>query len=215
MIAWKLRRVLPHALLLGWLLRSSLILDFALGRQENLRLLRERDGLAKTSRARNPNVTLSNEGRDFLGRIKDAGERGDWHQVRAIFRTYTGQELPVFHAVLHAALNCGQYGEGASAYEKLCGLKVQQDAPTFATAMKTYAKMGNASRVREIWAAARQHCQLDAPLSAARIDAAAAEGVLKYKIGSQHPHCKGVREILAVRAIAFFVGEGLAARFGW
>ena len=55
-------------------------------------------------------------------------------------------------------------------------MKLDQDAPTFATAMKTYAKLGNNSRVREIWAAAREACPLDALLAAARIDAAAAEG---------------------------------------
>ena len=88
--------MLASLLLLDWPLGLPIILDFALGRQENLRLVRERDGLAKTSKARNPNVTLTDEGKVFLERVVAARERGDWQNTKTIFRTYTGVELPVF-----------------------------------------------------------------------------------------------------------------------
>ena len=151
--------------------------SFGLGQDPSkLRLLREQAGMNLRTRISNPNMTYSNEAKRLLSRIGEARDRGDWHYVRRLFQKYDGKELPVFHAVLHTAFSCGQYKEGAAIYTRLANLNITQDGAAYATALKLFAKLGNTSRVREIWKEARSSCPLDEPLAAARIDAAAAEG---------------------------------------
>ena len=127
----------------------------------------------------NPNMTCSQEARSLLSRIADARERGDWMTIQRLFRKYDGTELPVFHAVIHAAFSCGKYRQGAAIYARLCSLDVPQDGAAYATAVKIFAKLGSSSLVRKTWAQARKVCPLDEPLAAARIDAAAAEGDIR------------------------------------
>ena len=77
-----------------------------------------------------------------LAQIADARERWHWQSVRRLFQKYHGAELPVFHAVLHAAFSCGQYNEGAAVCERLCKLDVSQDGAAYATALKIFCQAG-------------------------------------------------------------------------
>ncbi|CAE7535409.1 FCA [Symbiodinium microadriaticum] len=105
-----------------------------------------------------------------------AGERGDWHQARHVYSTYSGAEIQVFNAAMHAAIRCDQYKQGALIYQKLCSLNINRTAPAFTSALTIHSMLGKKDAVREIWKDAMRECELDAALAAARISAAAAEG---------------------------------------
>ena len=90
----------------------------AFKQQGPLRLLREKAGLELRTKVNNPNMTYTPETRKLLGQISAARERGDWQKVRSLYRGYRGVELPVFHAVLHAAYSCGQHCEAAATYNE-------------------------------------------------------------------------------------------------
>ncbi|CAE7526173.1 PPR4 [Symbiodinium sp. CCMP2592] len=168
---------LPGILLCLYLVRLQPRRSFGLAQDPSrLRLLREKAGINLRTRISNPNMTYSKESKSLLSRIAEARDRGDWQSVLGLFRKYGGKELPVFHAVLHTAFNCGQYKEGAKIYTRLQNLNITQDGAAYATALKLFAKLGDTARVRDIWKEARSNCLLDEPLAAARIDAAAAEG---------------------------------------
>ena len=152
--------------------------NFAAGRQTPLREVRQQEGLAWSVKAErlNHEYDLSPDGKKLLSIISAAGERGDWEQVRQRFRRYAGTETPIFNAVMHISLNCTQVQQGACAYERLCNLKVQKTPPTITAALKIYARLGKTENVRKIWAEAKKTMKIDELMTAARIEAAAAEG---------------------------------------
>ncbi|CAE7339461.1 PPR4 [Symbiodinium natans] len=147
--------------------------------QSPLRLVREQAGIQQHVQVDTGKILLSKAGKLLLSKVTEAGARGDWQQIRRLFAGYGGSELPVFHAVLHHALNCGQLKEGAKVYDELCRKKVSKDAPTYSTAMKIFAELGQSDVVREIWDESRTACELDEFLAGARIVAAAREGDVK------------------------------------
>eukprot|EP00439_Symbiodinium_sp_Y106_P085259 s97_g27.t6 len=151
--------------------------SFASARQ-TLRQLREKGNLAKSVPAErlNGELDLSPSGRKLIRRIVEAGERGDWQQVRRIFAGYTGAEPQVFNAVMHIALNCTQNKEGAHVYERLCALNMTKTSPTITAALKIYSRLGHHETVRQIWSEAKQSMKIDEVMAAARIEAAAAHG---------------------------------------
>ena len=146
----------------------------AMGRQSNLKLLRERDGLAIPSTKKF--LPISSSGARLVTVISEAGKRGDWQQAQRLYSAYSGAEIQVFVAAMDAAIRCSQYRQGARIYRKLCSLNINQTAPAFTSALKIHSKLDQKHAVREIWANARRECDLDSPLAAARISAAAAEG---------------------------------------
>ncbi|CAE7382562.1 FCA [Symbiodinium necroappetens] len=146
----------------------------AIRRQQNLKLLREREGMALTSKPKF--VPISPRGARAVSQISDAGERGDWHQARHVYSTYSGAEIQVFNAAMHAAIRCDQYKQGALIYQKLCSLNINRTAPAFTSALTIHSMLGKKDAVREIWKDAMRECELDAALAAVRISAAAAEG---------------------------------------
>ena len=156
--------------------------SFASARQTPLRQLRERENLAKSTPAAQRAERLNGErdlsplGGRMLRRIVEAGERGDWQQVRRIFAGYTGAETQVFNAVMHIALNCTQNVEGARVYEKLCAQNITKTQPTITAALKIYSRLGHHETVRQIWAEAKQSMKINEIMAAARIEAAAAHG---------------------------------------
>ena len=167
-----------------WLLRPGVVLlvsaaslTFAAWKQEPLSSVRERTGrgLSLHTRARD-NSSLSDEGRILLSKFTASGERGDWRKIQRLLADYQGRETPVFNSALHFAHKSGQYHQGASIYRTLCERNVSGNGHTFTTALKIFAKLEDADSVRKIWAIATEACELDEPLAAARIDAAAAEG---------------------------------------
>ena len=96
--------------------------NYAKGRQAPLRQVREKEGLAVSIKAQrlNQQSYLSPDGKKLLSRITEAGERGDWQQVQKMFARYGGDEIPIFNAVMHIALNCTQVQAAARVYERLC-----------------------------------------------------------------------------------------------
>ncbi|CAE7560212.1 unnamed protein product [Symbiodinium microadriaticum] len=77
---------------------------------------------------------------------------------------------------MHIALNCGRYQDGCLLYDKICNLKLAKDTPVYTAALKLFAKVGQSDRVRDIWEEATRMVQINVPLAAARIAAAAADG---------------------------------------
>ncbi|CAE7863556.1 PPR4 [Symbiodinium microadriaticum] len=183
-VLWRgLRYLWFHLLLLALIYLRLPPETCGLGKQGPLRLLRQQAGLELRTKINNPNMSFSPEARRLIPQIANARERGDWRKVGNLFESYTGNELPVLHAVLHAAYSCGQYRAGAKIYDKICDLNITQDAASFGTAMKVFAKLSEPQRVGEIWAQARRSCDLDELLAAARIDAAAAFGDIETAAG--------------------------------
>ena len=94
------------------------------------------------------------------------------------FASYDDTEIQVYNAVLHAAVNCVQYKAGAEIYHKLCEQQITKTSATYSAALKIFAKLGQNETVRELWEEAKTNpmCEINEPLAAARIDAAAEEG---------------------------------------
>ncbi|CAE7230556.1 PPR4 [Symbiodinium pilosum] len=150
--------------------------SFGIGRQESARSIRERDGnLLKTS-AKKVQDPLSFEGQRLLSQIVEAGESGDWMKVNRLYLAYSGSETSTFNAVMHIAIRCGQFKQGASVYQRLCNLNVTKSSPTFSAALRIFAELGQTSVVREVWREATDMLELDEVMAASRIHAAAMEG---------------------------------------
>ena len=136
---------------------------------------RERSGMGMHTHVKR-GYSLSEEGRATLAAVTQAGRSGDWQHVRLLYSRYKGCELPVLHAVMHHAYNCGQFRAGADVYRRICDLEILRDSPTFATAMKVFSKLGQSEMVQKIWLESKQTCMLDELLAAARITTAATDG---------------------------------------
>ena len=119
---------------------------------------------------------LSREGRKLLTQISEAGHKNDWIKVKRLFASYSGTETQIFNAVMQIAIKCGQCTAGEAAYRKLCNLNVTKTRPTFTTALKLFAALGQQDSVLQVWAEARNAYALDGPLATARLDAAASTG---------------------------------------
>ncbi|CAE7575390.1 licB [Symbiodinium natans] len=159
------------------LLWSSISPDgFATGGQHPLSTLRERKGLALSQRSGPIDGELSKEGQRILSLICEARERGDWRQVRQVFATSTSSEIQIFNAVMQASIACNQNEHGAQIYDSLCNLGINKTATSYTAAIRIFTSLGRMHRVRDIWTEAISTCQLDEPLGAARIAAAATEG---------------------------------------
>ena len=117
---------------------------------------------------------LSPAGQKLLSEITKAGD--DWFTVRRLYEAYTGAEVQIFNAVMHIAIRCEQFKEGARIYKRLSALNIAKTAPTFTAALKVFAQLGQNDTVRKLWREAADSIPLDQPLALARIDAAAAEG---------------------------------------
>ncbi|CAE7573245.1 PPR4, partial [Symbiodinium sp. CCMP2456] len=154
--------------------------NFALRGQGNVRSLRKRDGLELHTKASHKNSVLSREGRDVLESIQLARGAGDWIKVKSLYASYagTGTEIQIFNAVLHTAVECVQYKEGADIFDSLYKLDITKTSATYSAALKIFAKLGHNATVKELWEEARNNpaCDMNEPLTAARIDAAAEEG---------------------------------------
>ncbi|CAE7726313.1 bath-42, partial [Symbiodinium sp. CCMP2456] len=147
------------------------------GKQDLLKLMRERDGIQLSSRARDGRQTpLSHSGKLLLSRIAEAGNRTDWNTVQWLFSSYNGTEIQIFNAVLHLAFRCSQCKAGARIYERVCQLNVTKNSLTFIAAIAIHSELKQPHVVRQIWTEALQSCSLDELLAQARIAAAAAEG---------------------------------------
>ena len=150
--------------------------DFALQKQAPLSRNRARMGLGLHTKVDDPCFQMSASGKRLVSQITEAGRRGNWVDIRRLFAEYTGRELPVYHAVMHGAYLCGQYEEGVRVYQRLCDSKIGKHEPVYATAVKLFAKLGEPSAVEGIWQEAMSKYDLNKPLAAARIEAAAVEG---------------------------------------
>ena len=133
-----------------------------------MRRLRERDGNALKSSARVLKDPLSPAGQRVLSKITEAGD--DWFAVRRLYSSYTGKEVQIFNAVMHAAVRCGQLKQGAQIYEKLCDLKITKTYPTFTAALKIFAELGQSNTVRKLWKEAKQSLDLVGAYATAPLD---------------------------------------------
>ena len=148
---------------------------FSLPRQQSYRLIRERAGRSLHTKAREGLPTFGQKDKVLLSKISEAGSRRDWQLVHKLYSAYTGNEIPIFNAVMHEALDCQQYKEGTRVWRQRRKRNATRTFPTFTAALKLHARVNLTSDVRQIWAEAREACDLTDVLAAARIDAAAAE----------------------------------------
>ena len=152
--------------------------SFAASGTDSLKSLRKRDGLALHTKASHKGSVLSKAGKELLKQLGVAREAGDWMKARSLFAGYAGTEIQVFNSVLHTACDCVQYKAGAKIYGDLCNQGIAKTSATYSAALKIFAKMGDNKTVRDIWQEAKSNpmCEVNEPLAAARIDAAAEEG---------------------------------------
>ena len=171
-----LRRTRMTLLALATFTRLHAPDGFSVGGQEPLRKLRDRSGFQMPVHSIEPYDSFTKEGMQLLRKVTDAGDRGDWQQVRSLFSGYTGTDTPVYNAVMHIAYRCGQYREAARLYEQLCSLNMTKTAPTFTAALVVYAKLDDQAAVHRVWSEARKTIELEQPVAGARIAAAARAG---------------------------------------
>ena len=182
MVASRGRRLLTVLTPLAVVVLStcSSLVNFARRGQGDVRSLRKRDGLELHTKASHKDSVLSREGADVLESIQLARGAGDWIKVRSLYAAYadTGTEIQIFNAVLHTAVECVQYKEGAAIFDGLCKLDITKTSATYSAALKIFARLGHNATVKELWEEARNNpaCDMNEPLTAARIDAAAEEG---------------------------------------
>ena len=158
--------------------------NFALRGQGSVRSLRKRDGLELHTKASHKNSVLSREGADVLESIQLARKAGDWIQVKSLYASYEGAEIQVFNAVLHTSVECVQYKAGADIFDSLCNMAITKTSATYSAALKIFAKLRRSATVKALWEEARDNpaCDMNEPLTAARIDAAAEEGDVESAI---------------------------------
>ena len=130
---------------LGWaclclLLSSGFPTSFGIARQESARSIRERDGKMVTTSASIFRDPLSSEGKNLLSQIVEAGETGDWMKVHRLYLGYVGYETSILTAVMHIAIRCGQFKQGASVYQQLCNLNVTKSSPVYSAALEDFCR---------------------------------------------------------------------------
>ena len=147
-------------------------------KQRPLSELRERTGLAIRQRARDrpESVTLSKEEKKLVSDIASASEQRDWESAQMSFASYTGSCSPIYGAAIHAAFRCRKYNDGAKIYEQCLANCENITLPVFTVALRIFSKLGDATRVQQIWDQALITCELDGPLGSARFVAAAEAG---------------------------------------
>ena len=172
---------------------------FGIQKQPPLSGLREKTGLALHTRAPLGETILSNEGKLLLSEISEAGRRGDWLKVQKLYGAYGGGETQIFTAVMHIAMNCSQFSQGAAVYQKPCSLNVCKTSATFTAALKLHAKLNQTEAVKRIWSEALSTCPLNEVLAGARIDAAAVAGDVKTaaEVLDLINHTSGIRTDVA------------------
>ena len=185
-------RAIRFAVVAAFLHLSSVA--FGMQKQTSLSVVREKAGLAFHTRARQPGTFLSRESQILLSDISEAGSRGDWVKVQKLFGTYGGSETQIFNAVMHIAVNCSQFKQGAAVCAQACNLNVSKTSPTFSAALKLHARLNSTETVKQIWTEALQTCPLDEVLAGARLDAAAIEGDVETaaEVLDQLNHTSGV-----------------------
>ena len=150
---------------------------FGRTRQQPLSELRERTGLAiRVSATGADGPVLSKEERKLLRQIAIAGEKRDWPSAESYFGTYAGSGTQIYGAAMHAAFRCREYKKGAKVYDQCrqnCEIVSQ---PIFNLGIRIFAKLGDTTRVQQIWDDALKAYPLDDILASARISAAAEAG---------------------------------------
>jgi len=119
---------------------------------------------------------MSTEEKQLLRNIAIASESRDWPTARSLFGAYGGGASPIYGATLHAAFRCQEYNQGAKIYEKAVNNCEFVDLPLHNVAIRIFAKIGEDSRVQQIWDTALKSFDLDEMLASARIAAAADAG---------------------------------------
>lgn len=150
---------------------------FGRPRQAPLEVVREQTGRAIRSSARGmTDFGLNREEKIFLSKIAQASQERDWPAACSAVNTYEGSGTPIYSAAMHAAFRCREYMLGAQIWEKCQANCKIIDLPGFTAAIRIFGKLGERTRVQEIWDDALKAHELDEVISAARITAAADAG---------------------------------------
>lgn len=150
--------------------------SFGLPKQRPLSEVRERTGLALHRSCPRSGPEMSKEEKQLLRSIVIASERRDWPTAGSLFGTYGGGAIQIYGATLQAAFRCREYNQGAKIYEQAMNNCEFVDLPLYNMAIRIFAKLGEESRVQQIWDTALKSFDLDDMLAAARIAAAADAG---------------------------------------
>ena len=150
---------------------------FGRPRQPPLEVLRERTGHAVRSSARVMNdFALDREEAIMLSKIAQASQQRDWPAAYSAFNMYGGSGAPIYSAAMHAAFRCREYMLGAQIWEKYQANCKIVDLPGFTSAIRIFGKLGETTRVQEIWDDAMKAHELNEVVAGARIAAAADAG---------------------------------------
>ena len=119
---------------------------------------------------------LNREEKILLSKIAQASQQRDWPAACSAVNTYEGSGTPIYSAAMHAAFRCREYMLGAQIWEKCQANCKIIDLPGFTAAIRIFGKLGETTRVQEIWDDALKAHELDEVIAAARITAAADAG---------------------------------------
>ena len=182
MVSAALRKRCIHVGCLLWLGATLLHRPSCFGRakQQPLSELRERSGLAirKSARGRKleDGIVLSRQEKILVSKIASASEKRNWPAARSFFAGYVGSAAPVYSAAMHAAFRSREYKDGAKIFEQCQANCEIIHPPVFTAGIRIFAKLGDTSRVDQIWNDALSACEFDDILGSARIAAAADAG---------------------------------------
>ena len=152
---------------------------FARTRQQPLSELRESTGRALRRSARGTDdfaSPLNPDEKLLVMHIAAASENRNWPAAKEFFGTSAGSAIQVYAATMHAALRCREYRAGAKIFEQCqANCKFIGEA-AYTAALRIFAKLGDAPRVKQIWDDALNQLKLSDFLGSARISAAAEAG---------------------------------------
>eukprot|EP00438_Fugacium_kawagutii_P015972 Skav227109 [mRNA] locus=scaffold199:358357:359361:+ [translate_table: standard] len=164
-------------ILFGAFLLQPFPYGFGRTSQRPLSELRESSGLAVRKKVgTSDGPALSQDEKALVVKLARASEGRRWHTARSLFGAYAGSATQVYTAAMHASFRCRKNEEGSKIYEKCRANCEYVGLPAFTVALRIFSKLGDTSRVQQIWDDALKAHRLDGPLASARLVAAAEAG---------------------------------------
>ena len=146
--------------------------------KQSIGAFREREGSSASVpiRATEKLKDITAAEKKLISALVEAGKKGEWMRVAPHWRKYTGQAVPVVSAAMQAAHRCGRFKEAAAMYNRLRSVPAEIDAGILHLGLKTFGKLQDKVRVRDIWSEAEELGLVNKIIAGARVDAAAEIG---------------------------------------
>ncbi|CAE7940235.1 unnamed protein product [Symbiodinium sp. KB8] len=156
--------------------------SFSRLKQETASLFREQQGgtlRVPEEQTTKKKLRISSEDARLTSILRLEGRRGSWRTVWQAWKSYTGSAICVYTAAMQAAYNCRRYIRGAEIYDKMRSLppeEIEVDSVSLQIAMKVFGKLGNQSRIDEIWEEVLENKWFGMLTAGSRLEAAAEMG---------------------------------------